>query len=320
MREESNHGRVPIRPPARLAVVGLGKMGVPMALRLAQAGYGVRGHDASFAARERFPATAGVTLFEDVHEAISGARAVITMLPDGKAVRAVVDAILPRLAPATVIVDMSSSAPLGTRELGETLAEAGVRFVDAPVSGGVRRALDGTLAIMTGGDPAVIDEVEPILVTMGRSIFRTGPIGSGHAMKALNNYVSGAGLIAALEALRVGRAFGLDPFMIVDVLNASTGKNNSTENKLKQFVLSESFASGFSLALMAKDIRTADDLASALGVSTPLADRTADLWDEAARALGAGADHTEIDRHLGVAPEASQPRGASQPSSKVVMP
>ena len=209
---------------------------------------------------------------------------------------------------------MSSSAPLGTRALGEKLTAAGVRFLDAPVSGGVKRAADGTLAIMVGGNAADIDEVEPILAPMGRSIFRTGPLGSGHAMKALNNYVSGAGLIAALDALRVGRAFGLDPAVMVDVLNASTGRNNSTENKLKQFVLSQSFASGFSLALMAKDIRTADELAAALEVPAPLAERTAALWDAAARALGPEADHTEVDRHLGESGSAPA-RGTARASS-----
>ena len=194
---------------------------------------------------------------------------------------------------------MSSSDPLGTRKLGDSLAAAGIALVDAPVSGGVRRAADGTLAIMAGGEGAVIDRIEPLLAAIGRSIFRTGPLGSGHAMKALNNYVSGAGLVAALEALRVGSAFGLDPAVIVDVLNASTGRNNSTENKLKQFVLSESFASGFSLGLMAKDIRTADELARALGIPAPLAERTAALWVEAARLLGPDADHTEVDRAAG---------------------
>lgn len=191
---------------------------------------------------------------------------------------------------------MSSSEPIATRKLGEELIAAGFAFVDAPVSGGVKRAIDGTLAIMAVGADATIDQVQPLLKAMGRSIFRTGPIGSVHAMKALNNYVSGAGLVAAVEALKVGRAFGLDPNVMVDVLNASTGRNNSTEVKLKQFVISETYASGFFLGLMAKDIRTADVLARELGIDVPLADKTADLWDQATGQLGAMADHTEIVR------------------------
>src|SRR6202012_5512570 len=109
----------------------------------------------------------------------------ITLVPNGKIVRAAIDGIKAQLAPDTVIIDMSSSAPLGTRALGEELITAGFQFVDAPVSGGVKRAIDGSLAIMAGGDAASIDRVEPVLAAMGKSVFRTGPLGSGHAAKAL---------------------------------------------------------------------------------------------------------------------------------------
>jgi 3-hydroxyisobutyrate dehydrogenase len=219
------------------------------------------------------------------------------MLPTGEIVRAVIEAIRPRMRPGALVVDMSSSEPLATRQLGEQLIAAGFGFVDAPVSGGVKRAVDGTLAIMVGGEDRFIKGAEPLLRAMGRSIFRTGPLGSGHAMKALNNYVSGAGLVAAVEAIRVGRAFGLDAHVMVDVLNASTGRNNSTEVKLKQFVISESYSSGFHLGLMAKDIRAAAILAKELGIEAPLADWIAELWDDAVEQLGAVADHTEIARY-----------------------
>jgi 3-hydroxyisobutyrate dehydrogenase len=287
----------PISPPARVTVIGLGNMGRPMAACIARGGYAVTGFDLSQDARARFEADGGRTA-PDMAQAVADAAVVITLLPNGKIVRAAVEQMRPHLRPDAVIVDMSSSDPLGTRKLGEELAAAGFAFLDAPVSGGVKKAAEGTLAIMVGGDAAAIDRVAPVLQTMGKSIFRTGPLGSGHAVKALNNYVSAAGLVAAIEALHVGKAFGIDPNVIVDVLNASTGRNNSTENKLKQFVISESYASGFALDLMAKDIRTADDLAAAIGVPVPLADKTAELWDKAAAALGPGADHTAIDRFL----------------------
>jgi 3-hydroxyisobutyrate dehydrogenase len=276
-----------VRPPARVAVIGLGNMGVPMAARLAGAGYRVVGHDAAPQGRERFGREVqGGEAAGDLAGAVHDAAVVITMLPDGKIVRMVVEAMRPHLSPEA------------TRALGEELIAAGIRFIDAPVSGGVKRAVDGSLAIMAGGNGATIDTVEPLLAAMGKSIFRTGPLGSGHAMKALNNYVSGAGLVAAVEALRVGEAFGLDPSVMVDVLNASTGRNNSTEVKLKQFVISETFASGFSIGLMAKDIRTADDLAAAMGVPAPLADSTAAVWDDASRSLGSTADHTAVARYV----------------------
>lgn len=285
-----------IVPPAKVAVIGLGNMGQPMAACLSRAGYKVTGFDSSTEARSRFGAAGGVAA-ASVAEALAGAAVVITLLPDGKIVRAAIEGMKPHLTPGTVIIDMSSSAPVGTKTLGEELIAAGFEFIDAPVSGGVKRAIDGTLAIMAGGDNRTIDRAEPVLQAMGKSVFRTGPLGSGHAAKALNNYVSAAGLAAAAEAVAIAERFGIDPNTLVDVLNASTGRNNSTENKLKQFVISGKFNSGFSLALMAKDIRTADELAHQLDVPAPLADEVAAQWDAALKMLGSSADHTEIGRY-----------------------
>src|SRR5258708_10565388 len=184
--------------------------------------------------------------------------------------------------------------------MGLRLIKAGftVTGVDVSVSGGVRRAADGTLAIMVGGDDATIERIAALLGAMGTSIFRTGALGSGHAMKALNNYVSSAGLIATVEALLIGRKFGLDPALMADILNASSGKNNTTEGKLKQFIISETFADGFPLRLMATDLRTADDMAHSLGIATPMADLCAQLWAAAAQALDARANHTQVLRDM----------------------
>jgi 3-hydroxyisobutyrate dehydrogenase len=286
-----------IVPPATVAVIGLGNMGVPMGLRLVKAGFEVTGFDVSAAARKNFAAAGGRTA-DDIAAAVRSADVVITLLPNGKIVREAVDALRPHLRPAAILVDMSSSDPIGTRALGEELTAAGHAFVDAPVSGGVRRAADGTLAIMAGGDATSIDRIAALLGAMGRQVFRTGALGSGHAMKALNNYVSSAGLIAAVEALLIGRKFGLDPSVMTDILNASSGKNNTTEVKLKQFIISQTFADGFPLRLMAKDVRTADDMARALGIATPLADLSTQLWEAAARALDERANHTQVLRYM----------------------
>ncbi len=286
-----------IVPPSAVAVIGLGNMGVPMGACLARAGYAVTGYDSTEAARQRFAAAGGKTA-HTLAEAVSAAELVVTILPNGRIVRQVIDAARAHLQAGAIVVDMSSSDPVGTRRLGDELIAAGFEFADAPVSGGVRRAADGTLAIMVGGAAATVDRIEPPLKAMGRVIFRTGALGSGHAMKALNNYVSAAGLVAAVEAIAIGRRFGLDPTLMTDILNASTGRNNTTEVKLKQFILSESFDAGFPVRLMAKDVRTADDLAHAVGVPAPLADAVADLWDAAARDLPEGADHTAVGRYL----------------------
>lgn len=286
-----------ITPPARIAVIGLGNMGRPMSACLVRAGYQVVGFDISADARSTY-AAAGGTAASTAADAVAGAAAVITLLGDGKIVRSAIEGVKAHLAPGTIMIDMSSSAPTGTRALGDEMIAAGFGFIDAPVSGGVKRAIDGTLAIMAGGDNATIDRAEPVLKAMGKSIFRTGPLGSGHAAKALNNYVSAAGLAAAVEALAIGGRFGIEPGVLVDVLNASTGRNNSTENKLKQFVIPENYVSGFSLGLMTKDIRTADELAHEIGVSAPLADQVTALWSAAAQELGPAADHVEIGRYL----------------------
>lgn len=286
--------------PAAVAFIGLGRMGLPMAGRLVDAGLTVHGTDLSAAARDAFAARGGAPC-ATAAEAAQGADVVITMLPDGAAVR---DALLGAggaaavLAPSALAIDMSSAAPLDTRRLGADLADLGIALVDAPVSGGVRKAVDGTLAIMAGGAPDDIARARPLLERMGSSVFATGAIGSGHACKALNNYVSAAGLAAACEAVLVAERFGIDPAILVDVLNASTGRNNSTELKMKPHILSGSFASGFAMALMAKDVGIAADLAADLGINAEGLARTATLWAKAAARLDRNADHTEIYRYL----------------------
>ena len=287
-----------------VAFIGLGKMGLPMATRLANAGWTVRGADLSPAALSNFAAAGGIAC-ATAKEAAKGANIVIAMLPDGKAVREVLmgpEGIALLLPAGSLVIDMSSSAPLGTRQLAEQLAARGIGLVDAPVSGGVRRAEDGSLAIMAGGEPHHAERARPLLEAMGRNIFETGAPGSGHAAKALNNYVSAAGLAAACEAAIVAERFGIDPQVLVDVLNASTGRNNSTELKMKPFILSGTFNSGFAMALMAKDLRTAAELAASLGVEADGAQAAARLWTQASEALENSADHTEIYRFLSARP------------------
>jgi 3-hydroxyisobutyrate dehydrogenase len=192
---------------------------------------------------------------------------------------------------------MSSSSPVGTRELGPQLAGRGITLIDAPVSGGVKRARNASLAIMAGGEESAVQRCRPLLSAMGTAIFATGPLGSGHAMKALNNYVSAAGLAAACEAVLAAQRFGLDPAVVVNVLNASTGRNNSTENKFPQFILPRSFDSGFSLGLMVKDLRIALEVARASQLPSPMSEACLDVWSKAEQLLGGKADHTAVLRY-----------------------
>lgn len=282
--------------------IGIGKMGYPMAGRIAAQGYPLHVYDVSAAALEAICSQTSARAAKNLADIGRNCEAVILMLPDSKVVKKVLfgdqEALTAHLMPGSVVIDMSSSDPSVTREIGPRLKQAGVDFIDAPVSGGVKRAIDGSLAIMAGGDGVVIARVKPLLSTMGKSIIETGMLGSGHAMKALNNYVSAAGLLAACEALKVGVDFGIAPDKIVAVLNASTGKNNSTENKLMQYIVSRLFNSGFSLGLMRKDINIATDLAKTMGSRTLLGEVLLKSWKDAEEKLGATADHTAIFQML----------------------
>jgi 3-hydroxyisobutyrate dehydrogenase len=290
-----------IVPPARIGFIGLGRMGHPMARNLARAGYRIVAHDADRDALKRACEATGAEAPGELKAAAERCEAVITMLPDGHAVHAVVlgsgeggDCLLAGLPRGGVLIDMSSSSPVGTRELGARLAERGVAMLDAPVSGGVKKAADATLSILVGGDAQSFARCRALFETMGKQIFLAGPLGSGHAMKALNNYVSAAGLIAAAEGVLAAQRFGLDPKNVVNILNASTGMNNSTLNKFDQFILSRAFDSGFSLDLMVKDLRTALEVMRSTGSPAPLAEACLELWTAAQAALGAGADHTAV--------------------------
>lgn len=275
--------------------VGLGAMGVPMARCIIGGGQALLGYDVSEGAREH-ARSQGIVVADDLARIGRDCSIVVAMLPNARIVR---DAALGdggfalAMTPGDLVVDMSSSYPSATRELGRELAERGIKLVDGPVSGGVPRAVKGALAIMAGGEEADVARAEPLLSHMGK-IHRVGALGNGHAMKALNNYVSAAGLVAACEALIVGEKFGLAPETIVDVLNVSTGRNNSTENKLKQFVLNRAFDAGFAFSLMQKDVRAAADLSKELGLDEPLLGELIGLLDEASETLPPGADHTRV--------------------------
>lgn len=282
----------------RLGFIGLGMMGFPMAGQLHRAGRALLVHDVDPTVVARFVGEHPGAVAAAGPAGFAGVGTVITMLPNSDIVDAVVHGLIGILPRASVVIDMSSSHPLRSKALAEALAAAGLHFLDAPVSGGVKRAIDGSLAIMVGGDPALFEVQRDLLVLLGKAVTHVGPAGAGHAVKALNNYVSAAGLVAAAEALHVARRFGLDPATVTDVFNSSTGRNNTTENKVKPFMLSGRFDSGFALQLMAKDLGIAMDLAGSLAQPMPVGEKVLELWRDAAAHLDAKADHTEMYRYL----------------------
>jgi 3-hydroxyisobutyrate dehydrogenase len=270
-------------------------MGAPMAACVARAGHALTVHDN---VRER-ALRAGTDLGCRVADGLDGLAAsdfVVTMLPTGQIVRDLYlhEGLAQRLRPGAIAIEMSSSDPMGTRELGAALSTFGIALIDAPVSGGVPRAIQGTLTIMLGGDdPVAIDRARPLLRAMGDRLFDTGGLGSGHAMKALNNFVAAAGFAACAEALLAGQRFGLDPARMIEILNVSTGRSFHTDLVLREHVVEGKFATGFQLGLLAKDVRIAADLAHKLRLDSPLARLVSERFETACDALGFTRDHTE---------------------------
>jgi 3-hydroxyisobutyrate dehydrogenase len=294
----------PFLPPERVGFIGLGNMGAPMARRLIGAGYKLMVADALAATVDKFvaePANAGSSERSAGAQGLGKAcRVVITMLPDGKVVRDVLlgaDGIAKHLAKGSVVIDMSSSSPIGTRELHADLAKLGIPLVDAPVSGGVKKAIDGSLAIMAGGEVDVVERCRKLLEPMGK-VFVTGGSGTGHAMKSMNNFLSAANLAIAAEAVIAGQRFGLDPKTMIDIFNASTGRNTGTDSKYPNNVLPRTFNSGFAIGLMAKDLRLALEVANSTHAPVDLLKSCAHIWAEAEKQLGGKADNTEVVKYL----------------------
>ncbi len=281
-----------------IGFIGLGSMGKPMVQNLVKAGYTVAVNDANPAAAADLT-DERIQVVSSPAEVAKLATVIITMLPTSGIVEQVLKekgGVFSAIQAGTTIIEMSSGDPVATQRLALEAQKNGAQLVDAPVSGGVTRAISGDLAIMFGGNEESFKQVEPILRPMGSSVTRTGGVGSAHAMKALNNLVSAGGFLIGVEAILLGKRFGLDPEMMVDVLNASTGMNNSTQKKFKQFVLSGKYNAGFGLDLMVKD------LGIALSLDTEATARLSQLcfkiWSEAGESLGRGADHTEMAKYV----------------------
>ncbi len=274
--------------------IGIGNMGWPMAARLVAAGFPVQVADTRPERAEGFVDQIGGTAASSLRALAEASGLIVTMLPTSAAVSAALDEVLPHLRPGALLLDMTSGEPAATRVLAARVGAAGGAMVDAPVSGGVERARTGQLAIMAGGDDADVERARPALQAMGSSLLRTGGVGTAHAMKALNNLASAGSFLIGVEALLIGQRFGLDPGLMVDVLNASTGMSNSSQKKFRQFVLSRRFDSGFGLDLMVKDLGIALGVARDTGTAAPFAALCRELSAAAQAMLGPGADHTEL--------------------------
>lgn len=288
--------------PARaIGFIGLGVMGAPMAGHLARAGHRLTLLDADAAAARRLATQfGGDCRAVDTPAAVAAASdIVITMLPDGSVVQQVAlgeQGLVAGLRPGALLLDTSSAEPWLTQATARALAAAGASMVDAPVSGAAWGAAEATLVFMVGGSAADLARVRPLLAHMGRAVFHLGEVGAGHAMKCLNNLITAMTFSATAEGLVIGRRYGLDPAVMVDVLNESTGQSWITENHIRQRILSRSFDDPFKLELMLKDVGIANALARETATAAPLAGLGQQLWQAAARAAGPGASVSELVR------------------------
>lgn len=287
----------------KIAFIGLGAMGRPMAQWLLSEGFALKVSDSNTALATHF----GEAWAASPAQAAEDADFVITMLPHGKIVREVLlgsGGVVDVLKAGAIVIDTSSSDAVGTTELGAELAARGIPLIDAPVSGGVALAGQGKLALMVGGtDDDAFEKARPILEAMSSRLMRVGTLGAGHAAKAINNAIAACIFAVTSEGLHLGSKFGLDPATLLEVINNSTGRSGVSEGLFPGQVLSEKYALGFALSLMAKDVSLADALREGLSLNLPLLEKTCAQYRDASASLGASADFTEYHifagKHVG---------------------
>jgi len=263
-------------------------MGEPMAGHLAKAGHTLALFDVRAGQATRLASTLpGASAPASPADVARRSDIVITMVPNGEVVRDIVagpEGLLAGFRPGSLLLDTSSSEPWLTHESGRLLAERGVAMVDAPVSGAQWGAEQAELVFMVGGDAIDVARVRPLLDVMGRAVFHLGPLGAGHAMKCLNNLITSVNFIALAEGLVIGKRYGLDPSVMTDVLNESTGMSWVSQTHVKKRIISRAFDDPFKLALMLKDIGIATELGRTAQLPTPISALTQQLWRAAALA------------------------------------
>ena len=280
----------------KVAFLGLGDIGAPMASHIARGPFDLVVWNRTASRAEDFVREHQARIAKTPAEAVRDAQVVITCLPSSVEVEAVLhgeNGMLESLRKGAVLVDCTSGDPPTSRSIAAELGGRGVEFIDAPVSGGTTAAKAGTLTVMWGGEESVFERVRPVMEAFGRKIVHAGPVGSGDALKAVNNALLAVHILSAAEGLAVLVKAGVDPKIALEVINASSGRSNTSENLIPQRVLTRAFPRTFRLALLEKDIGIAAVLAEDLDVRTPLISLTAERFHEAREMLGEKADHVE---------------------------
>lgn len=282
----------------KIGFIGIGNMGSAMAVHVARAGFDLTVFDANSEASQKFVALHGGKVAASLAELGRSVEVVITMLPTDEIVNAVIlgeGGVATTLAQGGIVADMGTSDPVATQALAAALKPRGIAVVDAPVMGGVVFARDGTLDIMAAGDADAIARVTPLLKSMGRSLIECGAVGNAHALKALGNYINACAMINVVEAMTIGRKFGLETkFMADALLPMINGRQHPLEKKVIPQVMTRQFNTGMAMGLIAKDIGIAVNTAKSLGAYAPLAECTQALWEAAVEKFGGQLDHTEV--------------------------
>lgn len=281
---------------ATIGVIGLGNMGRGMALSLKRAGHRVLGHDAVPATRAALAAE-GIETFDTMAPLCHEAEVVFLSLPTAAIVETVIagpGGILAHARKGLLVVDTSTSHPDTTRRMAGQMREAGMALVDAPVSGGPKGAITGTMTMVIGGEDADVARVLPILEAISAKRVHVGPVGAGHVTKIVNNLLCAAHLLTGAEALKLADAAGIDRERLLEGINAGSGRSGVTMANFPTWVLNGAFDSGFTMKLMRKDVRLAEQVVGELGLDLPLAAETARQWAGSYETIPDDADFNRI--------------------------
>ncbi|HYP83606.1 3-hydroxyisobutyrate dehydrogenase [Variovorax sp.] len=292
---------------SKIAFIGLGNMGGPMALNLHKAGHAVAAFDLSAAACQKL-AGEGVRIAASADAAVDGAEIVISMLPASQHVEALFlggdgrEGLLAHIAAGTLVIDSSTIAAATSRKVAKAAAGRGIAMIDAPVSGGTGGAIAGTLTFMVGGEAADLERARPVLEKMGANIFHAGGAGAGQTAKICNNMLLGVLMIGTSEALALGVANGLDPKVLSEIMRRSSGGNwalekyNPMPGVMDAAPASKGYAGGFGTDLMLKDLGLAQENATAVKAATPLGGMARNLYAAHSLAGHGGLDFSSILR------------------------
>lgn len=284
----------------RVGIIGLGNIGGRMAKRLLEQGVEVGVFDLNKDVIQTL-VNIGAEEAKSPADLAFKYQYIITVLPNVYIVKETLigqEGLMKGLRPDSLLIEMTTSIPSVTKELSNILKNEGLRMIDAPVSGGVKKAEDGTLSIMVGGEVSDFEEVKPLLSCLGQNIFHVGEAGAGHTIKALNNMISSTTLAATAEALALGVKLGLDPTKMLNVINSSTGRSFSSDYKFPNQVLTRKFEVGFTLDLMVKDLKIAMNMAEEEKVPMFISSASFQLWKQAWSQGGGSQDHTAIVKYI----------------------